>query len=169
MLSMGGCTNTQVGMLLAPSAEAVTCTAPEPPGVQVVKAISKCPAQATPLGAMFRTEVSLDEKVMGVERLVPEAVCTDAVKIITAPWATEVLLEGLRLTFPGNSGGPALPPPPHPVMLHINRIATVRQREFECEFLHTDIPLHRNLPMHPSKHCVSSASETCRTSRRMNW
>jgi hypothetical protein len=46
---------------------------------------------------------------------------------------------GLRLTLPGNIGGPALGPPPQPLTLHRKRIATADHKAFE-----------RNLPMHPS-------------------
>jgi hypothetical protein len=42
--------------------------------VHVVKAASQCPAQATPLEAILRMEVSLEEKVIGVFRVVPETV-----------------------------------------------------------------------------------------------
>src|ERR1035438_6648616 len=89
MVSTDGWTNTQVGTLEAPRADAVTWTAPVPPGVQVVKATSQCPAQATPLGARFKTDVSLDEKVKVVLRLTPEAVCADALKPNVAPRSEE--------------------------------------------------------------------------------
>src|SRR5271169_3644819 len=111
-------------MLLAPRAEAVTRATPVAPGLQVVKATSQCPAQATPLGAIVRIEVSLDEKLMAVVRVVPEAVCADAVKTTTPPRTREVLVAGARLIFPGNSGGPGLEPPPHPLRLHRERIAS---------------------------------------------
>jgi hypothetical protein len=42
--------------------------------MQVVKAASQCPAQATPFGAKLRIDVLLDEKVMGVLRFVPDSV-----------------------------------------------------------------------------------------------
>ena|ERR1700733_7405633 len=60
MLSITGCTKTQVGTLLAPRALAVTVTGPVAPGVQVVKATSQWPAQAMPFGAIFKIEVSLE-------------------------------------------------------------------------------------------------------------
>src|ERR1700736_2526512 len=149
MLSIGGCTNTYVGTLDSPRADAVTWAAPVPPGVQVVKATSQCPAQATPLGAMFRTEVSLEEKVMGTARFVPEVVCADALKPNVAPKTTEVLLLGVRLTFPGKSGVLTLEPLPQPPMLHKERTAIVNGKTFK-----------RDLPMHPSslmKHSYGSA------------
>jgi hypothetical protein len=46
-----------------------------------VKVWSQCPAQATPLGDIFRIEVSFEVKVIVVLRLVPDAVWTAAVKI----------------------------------------------------------------------------------------
>jgi hypothetical protein len=61
-------------MLLDPSALAVTWTTPVPPGLQVLNVASQCPAQATPFEAMFRIEVSVEEYVTGVFRVVPEAV-----------------------------------------------------------------------------------------------
>jgi hypothetical protein len=91
-----------------------------------------------PLGAIFKTEVSLDENVIGVERLVPEAVWADALKMRTEPCVSEVLLEGSRLIFPGKRGGPALPPPPQPLTVHSERSATANRQALE-----------RDLPMHP--------------------
>ena len=62
-MSIGACTKTTVGGLVAPRADTVTWTAPVPIGVQVVKVASHRPAHATPLGAMLRILVSLDWKV----------------------------------------------------------------------------------------------------------
>ena len=139
MLSMAGWTNTEVGMLVAPRAEAVTWTTPVLPGVQEVKLTSQCPAQATPLGASVKMEVSLEEKVMGVAMVVPEAVDADALKLRALPRRREVEALGVRLTLPGKMGGPAFLPPPHPPKLHSERIATANRKAFE-----------RNLRMHPS-------------------
>src|ERR1700693_5924705 len=148
-LSTGGCTNTYVGTLDSPRAEAVTNARPVPPGVQVVKATSQCPAQATPFGATFTMAVSLDEKAIGTLRFVPVAVCADAVKPNVAPNSTAVLFLGVRLIFPGKSGGAALVPFPQPLMLRIlprERSPTAANRKaFELEPL-----LQHNLPMHPS-------------------
>jgi hypothetical protein len=74
--------------------------------VQVVKATSQCPAQATPFGAKFRIEVSLEANVIVVLRVVPDVVCTVAAKLRVPPTATEILDEGVKLMWPGNRGGP---------------------------------------------------------------
>src|ERR1700722_16984946 len=156
-LSTWGCTKTNVGTLDSLRAVAVTCARPVAPGVQVVKATSQCPAQATPLAATFTMAVSLDEKVIGTLRFVPVAVCADAVKKKVAPNSTEVLLLGVRLTFPGKSGGPALAPLPQPLMLRMlprEKSTDIANREtFELE-----PPLQHDLPMHPScEHCSGTA------------
>jgi hypothetical protein len=65
--------------------------------VQVVKAASQWPAQATPFGARFRIEVSFELKVTGVARLVPDAVCTVAAKLRVPPTVRESVAEGVRL------------------------------------------------------------------------
>ena len=142
MLSIGGCTKTKTGALLPPSAEAVTWAAPVPPGVQVVKLASQCPAQATPFGAIFKTEVSLEANVKVVERLVPEVDCAEAVKVKVPPSTREAVLEGLIVILPAKMGGPAFLPPPHPLTLHKERMESV-----------TSQPPERNLPMHPSLLC----------------
>jgi len=103
-----------------------------------VKATSQWPAQATPLGARVKTDVSLDEKVMPVEMLVPVVVCADAVKVSVPPSAREVLPPGVRPTVPGKIGTPAFLLPPQPPTLHRERIAIANRKAFE------------RLPMHPS-------------------
>jgi hypothetical protein len=75
----------------------VTVTGPVAPGLQVVKAASQCPAQATPFGARFRIEGSLELKVTAVARLVPDAVWTIAVKLRVPPTVRETVAEGIRL------------------------------------------------------------------------
>ena len=129
-------------MLEPPKAVAVTVTGPVAPGLQVVNAASQCPAQATPLGARFRIEVSLDVKVMVVARLVPDVVWTLAVKARVPPTINEAVDEGVRVIFPANSGGPGCEPPPQPDMgkkSKKKRTAAARRR-----------PSERNLPMHSS-------------------
>lgn len=159
MLSMGGCTKTYTGMLLAPRADAVTVTGPELPGVQAVKLTSHWPAQATPLGARVKIEVLLEVKLIGVAILVPEVVCADAVKLSVAPRSSEVTEEGERLTRPGKMGAPAFLPPPHPLTLHNKRIATADHKAFR-----------RNLPMHPSLNLVPTVrGEIAHSQRGMNW
>jgi len=106
MLSIGGWTKTYVGTLVPPKALAVTVTGPLAPGEQVVKATSQCPAQATPFGAKLRIEVSLDAKVIGVARVVPDAVLAIAVKVRLPPSTSEVVEPGLRVIVPGKRGGP---------------------------------------------------------------
>src|SRR6266567_9211649 len=151
-----------VGVLVAPSAEAVTCTTPVPPGVQVVKLTSQWPAQATPLEASVKTDVSLEEKVMLVEILVPEEVCAEAVKLRVPPSAREVLLPGVRVTRPGKMGVPAFLLPPQPLKLHRGRIATATHKAFE-----------RNRPMHPSLLFLSLVparrDNITQGESRMNW
>src|SRR5947207_15452714 len=88
---------------------------------------------------MVKTEVSLEVKVMVVEMVVPEVVWAKAAKEIVPPSVSEVLLLGLRRTKPGKIGLLAFLPPPHPLRLHRERIATASRKAFE-----------RNLPMHPS-------------------
>src|SRR4051812_13511914 len=111
-------------MLVEPRALAVTSTIPDCPGVQLVKAASQWPAQATPLEAKFRMEVSLEENVMGTFRVVPVVVCTEAVKLMLEPATIEVLAVGLRLILPAKRGGPAFLPPPQPAKAHIETIAS---------------------------------------------
>jgi hypothetical protein len=113
------------------------------------------------LGAIFKTEVSLDEKLMGTLRLVPVVVCADALNPNVAPSTTEALLLGVRLTFPGKSGGPDLEPPPQPLMLNRKRMATANRKIAIEQLMRPDRTVHRDLPMHPSsliKHCFGSAS-----------
>ena len=74
MLSIAGWTKTYVGTLLAPRAVAVTRAMPALPALQMLKVISQCPAQATPLGETFTIDVSLDVKLMATRRVVPEVV-----------------------------------------------------------------------------------------------
>jgi hypothetical protein len=90
---------------------------------------------------ILRTEVSLEEKVMGTFKFVPVVVWADAEKTIVPPSTREVLTVGVRLMRPANRGGPALVPPPHAERLHRERIATAKARLLKC-----------NLPMHPSSH-----------------
>src|SRR5215831_1375689 len=126
-------------MLVPPKALAVTVTGPVTPGVQVVKAASQCPAQATPFGAKLRMEVSLDAKVIVVLRVVPDVVCTVAAKIMVPPTVRDVLDEGVKLMWPGNRGGPEWDPPPHPEMVEKEKTITARPKVSRC-----------NLPMHSS-------------------
>src|SRR5580700_6717241 len=109
------------------------------PGVQVVKATSQCPAHATPFGAKLRIEGSLDAKVTGVARLVPDAVWTLAVKLRVPPSTMEVGKPGFRLMCPGNRGGPGWDPPPHPVITENERKVTARRKLSQ-----------RNRPIHSS-------------------
>jgi hypothetical protein len=106
----------------------------------MVKVASQWPAQANPVGDMFKTEVSLEEYVMGTARLVPPLVCADEMNEITPPRTRDVLPPGVRVILPGNSGVFFFPPP-HPTMLPNIKIATAKRRLPE-----------RNLPMHPSSH-----------------
>ncbi len=76
---------------------------------------------------------------MAVEMVVPEVVCADALKLSVPPSTREVLEPGVRVILPGKIGGPGLVPPPHPLKLHRERMATANRKAFE-----------RNLPMHPS-------------------
>src|SRR5580704_14956636 len=115
MLSIGGCTNTNVGALVTFWVEAVTWTTPVPPGVQVVKAASQRPAQPAPLGAIFKIEVSLDANVKVPATLLPAAFCADAMKLMKLPSWTEVLLPGVRFTRAGNDDWPAGGCPPQPM------------------------------------------------------
>jgi hypothetical protein len=111
------------------------------------------------LGATFKIAVSLDTKVKLVVRLVPLAVCAEAVKANVSPKLTEVLADGRRFTFAGNSGGPALVLLPHPLIFHIERIANVNRKAFESD-----------LPMHPSLNiALAPHPEPPRTIHRMNW
>jgi hypothetical protein len=91
------------------------------------------------LGARVNIEVSLEEYVTGTLRLLPEVVATEVVKLSVAPNVREEALPGLRVILPGKIGGPALVPPPQPVMLQIEKIATANRKAFES-----------NLRMHPS-------------------
>lgn len=91
---------------MPPRALAVTVTGPLAPGEQVVKATSQCPAQATPFGAKLRMEVSLDAKVIGVARFVPDTVLTVAVKLRLPPSTSDVVEPGVRVIVPGKRGGP---------------------------------------------------------------
>src|ERR1700751_1540620 len=75
---------------------------------------------------------------MATCRVVPVFVCADAVKARDPPSTKDVSTAGVRLILPGKSGAPAFEPPPHPAMLHRERIATAKRR-----------PPERNLPMHP--------------------
>jgi hypothetical protein len=129
----------------------VTWTTPTLPGVHVVKAASQWPAQATPLDARFRIEVSLEEKVMGTLRLVPEAVVTAEVKLIVLPNTIDVLVVGFSVTWPAKRGGPALVPPPQAAKAHRAKIVTAKRRLPEG-----------NLPMHPSKHFAVAGVEQTR-------
>jgi hypothetical protein len=83
-------------------------------------------------------EVSLEEYVMGVAILVPDALCAEAVKLRVAPSVKVALFVGVRVMCPGKIGGPGLVPPPHPAMPKEVRIATAKRR-----------PRERNRPMHP--------------------
>jgi hypothetical protein len=91
------------------------------------------------LGARVKIEVSLEEYVMGVAMLMPEVVATDATKLRVPPSTRDEALAGLRVILPGKIGGPALVPPPQPVMLQIEKIATAKRKTFESD-----------LRMHPS-------------------
>ena len=71
-----------------------------------------------------------------------------AVKVITDPCAIEVFELGIRVIFPGKSGGPGWEPPPHPAMLPRERIASASQKAFEYD-----------LPMHPLKPCPDPRPE----------
>jgi hypothetical protein len=99
------------------------------------------------LGARFKIEVSVEEKVMGVEMLVPEAVCTDAVNPKLVPSSMEVLAEGLRLILPGKIGGPDFLLPPHPPMLHREETTATDNHR----------PRDQNLPMHPLRRSADPA------------
>src|SRR5580704_3622263 len=112
---------------------------PGAPGVHTVNPASQWPAHATPLGARVRIEVSLEVKVIVVFRLVPEAVCTAAVKFRVPPRFRDVVGPGLSVTLPAKRGGPGLDPPPH------------AGKPSSKETINTDHrPLERNLPMHSS-------------------
>jgi hypothetical protein len=106
--------------------------------VQVVNAASQWPAQATPFGAKFRIDVSLEVKVMVTFRVVPEDVWAAAAKLRTLPSVKDVALEGDRLIFPGNKGLPGLLLP-HPARFKRQKMPAAS---------HT--PQERNLPMYSS-------------------
>jgi hypothetical protein len=147
-----------VGTLVPPRALAVTVTGPVAPAVQIVKVWSQCPAQATPVGDIFRIEVSFELKVIGVLRLVPDAVWTAAVKTRVPPRVSEAVDGGLRVILPGNNGGPGCDPPPQPRMGDKNRMATAKRK-----------PSGSNLPMHSSffiavLHHVDSQPAICLSS-----
>ena len=72
-------------------------------------------------------------------RFVPDAVWTVVVKAKVPPTTNEAVDEGLRVIFPGNSGGPGCEPPPQPTMGNKKRTATARCR-----------PGEPNLPMYSS-------------------
>jgi hypothetical protein len=111
------------------------------------------------LGARVKTEVSLEEKVMGVEMLTPVVDCTEAVKFRVLPSTREESTPGVRITLPGKMGVPCFAAPPHPLKLHRERTATANRRTFESD-----------LPMHPSLNPVPALrGEIGRTRRRMNW
>ena len=80
---------------------------------------------------------------MGVLRLTP-AVSYGPVAVNTkvAPSSTERLLLGVRLICPGKSGGPALVPPPQPLMLHKERIATANRKTVELRPAHAPLVKH---------------------------
>jgi hypothetical protein len=63
-------------------------------------------------------EGSLEAKVIVVFRVVPEVVCTMAVKAKVPPTGRDVAVDGRRLMRPGNRGGPGWDPPPHPAMVN---------------------------------------------------
>jgi hypothetical protein len=65
--------------------------------MQVVKAMSQCPAQATPFAATFRTDVSLEVNVIGTARLVLDTVWAAALNTKVVPRSTDILLLGDRL------------------------------------------------------------------------
>jgi hypothetical protein len=88
---------------------------------------------------MFRIEVSFEVKVIGVVRVVPDAVWTLAVKTRVCPRVREAVEGGVRFILPGNNGGPGCDPPPQPRMGNKNRMATAKRK-----------PSGRNLPMHSS-------------------
>src|SRR5215469_12545199 len=92
-----------------------------------------------PAGETFRMEVLLEVYVTVVLRLVPEVVWTDVVKTSVAPASRDVVVLGVRATFPAKRGGPALAPPPQAAMPSSAETATINQG-----------PREQNLPMHSS-------------------
>jgi len=55
------------------SSEALTATASNATGVQEVKAVSQIPCATTPLGEIFKIDVSLEAKVKVVGDVLPAA------------------------------------------------------------------------------------------------
>src|SRR5271167_1612048 len=92
---------------------------------------------------------------MGVLMLAPELVCADAVNTCAFPTVREILVPGLRLTRAGNSAAPVLAAFPHPLTLHIQRIATNNRQAFEC-----DLPMHPSLSVVPASHPDLGPSES---------
>ena len=91
--------------------------------------------------------------------LAPELACAEAVNACVLPTVRERSVTGLRLTLVGKSGVPDLAAFPHPLTLHIQRIATTNRQAFECD-----------LPMHPSLRVARPrAPSWSGASRRMNW
>jgi hypothetical protein len=81
-------------------------------------------------------------------------VCADAENTKAEPSSTEILLLGERLIWPGKSGVPGLAPPPQPLMLHRERIATADTKTFE-----RDLPMHPSLNIAPAQRFRNTPSE----------
>src|SRR5579863_2666040 len=138
MLSMGGWTKTSVGGLTTPSAVAVTCTAPEAAGLQMVNVASNRPAQACPPAAKLRMLVSLDWKVKATLMLALELFTALAENLSVLPSCSDVLPPGFSVTLAGMADLDTTVCPPQPPRTSKHPTATPLARR-----------LARELPMHP--------------------
>jgi len=115
MLSTGGCTNTKVGTLIVrePSGHLNhTCTA----GVQVGESDIPVAGTAKPWARYSKPTCRWRKGESGGE-VDPAGGLRRRREGESVPRSTEILMLGVRLTFAGKSGGPALVPLPQPVML----------------------------------------------------
>jgi len=75
----------------------------------------------------------------------PEADAADAVNTCTLPTVREEFVPGLRVILVADGAVPDLVVFPHPLTLHIQRIATTNRQAFKC-----DLPMHPSLSVVPA-------------------
>jgi hypothetical protein len=109
MLSIGAWTKIVVGGLVAPSAEAVTCTTPIPAGEQTLNSAFQLPAHAIPVGEISRIPgglVGVRENVNVGEIFAFVPFCATAVNASVLPTCIEALTLGVSVIFAGNGDVP---------------------------------------------------------------
>jgi len=85
----------------------------------------------------------------------PELDTADAVNDCALPTVRDIFVPGLRVILVADGAVPDLAAFPHPLTLHIQRIATANRQAFEC-----DLPMHPSLSIVPASRLMERSESS---------